>query len=276
MQTKCERVIIIGLDGAGNAISQANTPRIDQLLSKGVVTHKGQTEYPSISAECWGSLFHGVSADKHKLTNESITNNPFPEDSPYPSFMKLARAKWPNCKLAAFSKWAPINTGIIEQSSDCHLVSKPDAELVAEFKEYILNEDAKIIGVFLDDIDHAGHKHGYRSEKYIKQIESHDALVGEMIDGISDAGYMEDTLIILCSDHGGGGAEPNNHGSSHPLDMTITWGCVGPGVQEGGVIEEQVNIKDTAAVIAQALGLEKPIGWDNKVPKGVLEEAVRN
>ncbi|WP_251035915.1 hypothetical protein [Paenibacillus sp. ISL-20] len=42
---------------------------------------------------------------------------------------------------------------------------------------------------------------------------------------------LEDTWIITVTDHGGGGAHPNDHGSDHPMDMTITWGITGPGVK---------------------------------------------
>lgn len=80
MMQLCKRAIILGLDGAGNGVKDAITPNIDKLFSKGASTYSAKTSYPSISGECWGSLFHGVGADKHKLTNDIADYEYYPED----------------------------------------------------------------------------------------------------------------------------------------------------------------------------------------------------
>lgn len=271
MSKCCNRVFIIGLDGAGNAIQKANTPNIDDFFAKGAVTYNARTSIPTISAECWGSLIHGVGPEKHKLTNSIVGTEKFPEDSLYPSFFKLARKAWPDCKLASFSCWDPINCGIIESSCDCHLVSKGDSELAPSIVEYISSNDPKILFVQLDDIDGAGHTHGYWTSDYYQQIENTDKLVGMIFNAIREANYLEDSLVILCADHGGGGGAPKSHGSQHDLDVNIFWGCRGPGVKSGTEIKSNVNIKDTAAVAAYALGLEIPETWDCKVPEDLFE-----
>jgi arylsulfatase A-like enzyme len=111
----------------------------------------------------------------------------------------------------------------------------------------------------LDAIDAVGHSHGYGSQEYLEQITATDALVGVVIDAIRDAGIFDESLIVLLSDHGG---EGKSHGSDHPDCMTIFWGCRGPGIASGIELENQVNIMDTAAVVAYALGIAAPAGWD--------------
>ncbi|WP_237391621.1 hypothetical protein [Paenibacillus dendrobii] len=39
---------------------------------------------------------------------------------PYPSIFKVVRESMPDAKLAAFSSWNPINSGIIESDIDMH------------------------------------------------------------------------------------------------------------------------------------------------------------
>ena len=103
------RVFVIGLDGAsGWAVREAYTPNIDELLKEGVVAYNAKTVYPSSSYEAWGSLFHGVSPEKHKISS----NNPCPDDTPWPSFIKVIRENFPQTKCAIFSCWEPIITHI--------------------------------------------------------------------------------------------------------------------------------------------------------------------
>jgi hypothetical protein len=249
----------------GRAVREAPTPHIDQILAEGAHTYLAQTVHPSSSFPAWGALLHGVGPDKHQIDAE----HPSAEDVPWPSFLKLARQAWPTCDLASFSCWEPINSVIIEPSCACHRVSMPDRELVYAAASYIRTHDPKVLFMQLDHIDAAGHAYGYGSRRYIEQIARHDAYVGVVIEAIRHAGMYAESLILLTSDHGGRGRW---HGNQHPDCMTIFWGCRGPGIAPGSELQE-VNIMDTAAVVAQALGLPRPAGWEARVPRGVFSDA---
>lgn len=266
-----KRVFVIGLDGAGNAIKDVETPNIDLVIKEGAYTFDGDTSRPPISGECWGSLFHGVPAHKHQLTNDIVKKNPYPEDSMYPSFMKLVRQEWEDCSLAAFSCWSPINRGIIEESTNCYCISKPDKELNHEITDYISKNDPRVLFVQFDDIDDKGHTYGYRSKEYYDEIKLKDDYFGQIIDAIKNAGMFDESLIIVTADHGGGGTDSKSHSSDHPDNTEIFWGCYGPNINKGFRIEEEVNIMDTAAVVAYALGINIPDTWDAKVPRGIFK-----
>jgi hypothetical protein len=263
MRKPCARAFVIGLDGAGgSAVCEAETPHIDQLLGEGVWSYTAQTVYPSSSYPAWGSLFHGVGPELHRIDEA----HPCAEDDPWPSFFKLARQAWPDAELASFSCWAPINGKIIEPSCGCHLVSLPDPELVAAVTDYVRTHDPKLVFVQLDHIDAAGHKHGYGSQAYLDQIAVHDTYVGAIVEAIQEAGWYEESLIVLASDHGG---HERMHGTQDARDMTIVWGCRGPGIARGKELGGEVHIVDTAAVVAEALGLPRPPAWEAEVPAGV-------
>jgi len=264
MQGKCKRVFVIGLDGAiGWAVREADTPNIDAILDEGVVTYSAKSVVPSASFEAWGAMFHGVGPDKHQLGG----SNPISEGVPWPSFMKVMKQARPQTKCASFSCWSPINTHIIEPSCACHCVSMPDPQLVAAAADYIRSQPPEAYFMQLDFIDGAGHSHGYGSQKYLEQITATDEHAGMVLDAISDAGVFDESLIVLLSDHGG---EGTSHGSAHPNCTTIFWACRGPGVARGVELASEVNIMDTAAVIAYALGLPTPAGWDANIPSGVF------
>lgn len=264
MQKTCKRAFIIGLDGAiGWVVREAPTPCMDVVLAEGVVTYSARTVFPSASFQAWGAMFHGVGPEKHRLNGD----HPCPENAPWPSFMKVATQACSATTCASFSCWEPINTHIIERSCGCYCASMPDPQLAAAAAEYIRTDPPDLFFMQLDFIDGAGHSHGYGSRKYIEQITATDALVGIVLDAIREAGVLDESLIILLSDHGG---EGTSHGSAHPDCMTIFWGCYGPGVRQGGELENEVNIMDAAAVVVHALGLSVPDGWDAKVPKDVF------
>jgi hypothetical protein len=232
-----------------------------------------QTVLPTLSAQCWGTVFFGVGPEKHGLNNERAAKERFPADSPYASVFMLARRKWPDAKLASFSSWEPIISGIIEQTAGAHLVSMPDGELAAAAAAYIrLNPDVRLMFVHLDLPDAAGHRHGYNTPEQHEAIARTDRHAALIVRAIEEAGLLEDSLIIQLTDHGGGGEVPTDHGSSHPLDRTIFWSCAGPGIAPGSLLPSELRLLDTAAVIAAALGLPPQPFWEAKLPKGIFNQ----
>lgn len=267
-----KRVFILGMDGAGNFIQQAQTPFLDRFLPQGAYTCAAQAETPTISAECWGSVLHGVVPAKHGLTNEIAASEPYPADSPYPSLFRLAREQLPQAKLASFTGWGPINDGIIEADAGVEKLSRPDAELVSELIRYLeANPDVSLLFLQLDEPDGSGHRFGYGpdSPHYLQAISECDRLLGSVVDAIGRLGLLQDSLILLLTDHGGGGADKFSHGSEHEMDKNVFWGCVGPGIAAGR-LQGPVSIKDTAAVAAHALGLRLPDGSDARIPDGLF------
>jgi arylsulfatase A-like enzyme len=267
MSARCARAFIIGLDGAiGWAVAAAATPHLDALFTRGVVTFMAKTTVPPASFEAWGAMFHGVGPDKHRIDDDHATV----EDSAWPSFMKVANTQRPQMKCASFVGWEPINTRILECSCRCHRVAMPDTELTRAAAEYLRTEQPDLFYLQLDSIDHAGHHEVYGSRKYIEQIGVVDGYIGTVIDAIRDSGMLEESLIVVLSDHGGLGT---SHAGTH-LDCTSTfWGCRWPGAPEMVFFgAERVNIADTAPVVARALGLPAPAGWDGRVPEGVLSD----
>ncbi|MCU5376637.1 Ig-like domain-containing protein [Bacillus cereus] len=265
-----KHVFIIGLDGAGIAVKDATAPNIKNFIANGASTYNAQALSPTISAQNWGGIIHGVTPDKTKLDNTIAGSVAFPENSPYPSFMKVLKQERPYAKIASFAGWSPINKGIIEQSVGAHLASVPDDQLAPKISNYIKTEgkDTAITFIHFDDIDGAGHSKGYGSPAYMQQIEKTDKNVGIVLDAIRDAGLLDDSLIIMTTDHGGKGY---GHGGESPEEKTIFWAANGPGILAKSAITTSMTNMDTAAVVAQALRSNKPMTWDAKTPEKLLE-----
>ncbi|WP_241243147.1 alkaline phosphatase family protein [Paenibacillus whitsoniae] len=266
----CERVIILGIDGAGAYIKEADTPHIDGLLQSGSATYGAQTVYPSNSGECWGSLLHGVGPEKHEAQMYIKNNAQMPAGPVAASLFRRVKAAYPNSPAGAFVCWAPILTGAIEPLDGVVKHAAPDADLVPAIGAFIKEQpDFRLLFVQLDDVDAAGHKHGFGTAGQLQAITRADAQIGEIVRALAEADLLDDSLIVVTTDHGGGGARTHDHGSDHPKDMTIFWGCRGPGVVAVNELVG-VSIMDTAAVALHALGLPLPADWEAKLPEGLF------
>lgn len=271
-QKAIKRIIILGIDGAGTFIREAQTPYLDILLAGGVQTCQARTVYPSNSGECWGSLLHGVTPQRHESHVHIQKNRSFPADSSTPSIFRILQEARPDSTMAAFVSWQPIITGIIEEINGMKKYAASDEELVPAIGAYLRsNPGLELLFVQLDDVDAAGHRHGYGegSAEYLKAISRADKQIGEISKALLEAGMLEDSLLIITTDHGGGGLDAFNHGSDASRDMTIFWGCRGPGINSEANLTG-LSIMDTAAVALHALGLPVPKGWEAKLPAGLL------
>ena len=273
---KYDRVIIIGVDGAGT-FDYAETPYINKIISAGTATYTAQTVTPSISTQAWTSMFHGVEPEIHGETN-STTGDYYDPDSAYPSFMRVVREADPEANLASFSTWGDINHGIIEENIGVYKVyPADDADNTAKIIEYITANDPKVLYVQYDYVDKAGHGTGFGSQHYINQLEITDGYIGQLMKKLNELGYLEDTLVIITSDHGG--TETGNHGGGSTEEMTTMIAVADKTVVKGGKMtsldsrgnEIAPRITDIAAIVLYALGYDAPDTWTATVPGGLFE-----
>ncbi len=262
-----ERVIILGVDGAGNNYQYANTEAIDAIFSKGATTNFMKTSTPSMSAPCWTSMLHGVVPAKHKITNAIAESTPY-QNEEYPSIFKTAYLQNPNLKLASFCNWPAINKGIVEDNINVYKYqNSDDALLVNHLNEYLVQEKPNLVFVQFDSVDHLGHDIGFgpSSSKYIQQLEVIDSYILSVYLTLEENNMLDDTLLILTSDHGG---RNFSHGGITDEEKYVFLGIHGKNVVKGEI--GQVETRDIAAITTYALGLQNPSSWTAKVPNNLF------
>ena len=269
---KTKRVVLFGIDGGGTFFRQAHTPNMDRIFASGAVCRQTLTEIPTISAECWGGMLHGVECGWHGLTNAIVDTMPYPVDSAYPSVFRAIREARGEAKLAAFSDWNPINTGIIENDLDVYKFSAKAKDLVEPAIRYIRENDFTFLFFQFDNVDGAGHRYGYGTEEHLAAIAENDAYIGAVVGAIEEQGWLDETLILVEADHGG---TPNDgfgghHGGATEAEKYVSFFAAGPGVVSGEV--EGMLVRDTPAVILHALGIAQPESWTARVPAGMFSD----
>lgn len=263
-----EYVVVIGVDGAGAYFKDAETPNIDKIFENGAMTYRMLTENPTISAQCWASLMHGVTADVHGLTNSIVDYNPYPDDSPYPSFFRVIRENDASAKLASFSHWNSINIGIVEDGINVHKVGGlSDSILTDAICNYVAENNPTAMYVQFDEADGVGHSTGFGTQAQLDKIAEIDGYIGRIYEAYKQKGILDETLFIVTADHGGNGT---SHGGLTDEEKYVMFAAAGRTVEIGGEITD-MEIRDTAAVVLYALDYDAPETWTARVPSGLFK-----
>lgn len=278
MNRKYSHVIVVGIDGAGSFVRDADTPFFDRIFANGAITYDALASNPSISAECWGSMLLGVGPEIHKLNNGIISSTPYPVDSSFPSLFRRIREKYPEAELGSFCDWNPITFGIVENNIGVSHDTANDEKLTPVVCDYIREKKPDFLFVHFDSIDGAGHKYGYGTPPFMKRINEVDKLINDVYTATEEAGITEDTLFIVIADHGGtnpGNGEGGSHGGWTDGEKYVTFAVTGKGVNDS-VIKE-MNIRDLSAIVLYAFGIDAPefneAGWTSQIPTGIFDDA---
>ncbi len=264
-----QHVVIVGVDGAGAFFDDADMPNLDALLENAAVTYQMRTTEPSISAQAWGTLLHGVLPAEHGLNNSIVIEQPYDVNSPYPSIFRLVRENCPDAVLGSFVNWNAINSGIIEDEIGVEKGHNAnDRNLADDVVKYIKNNQPTLLFIQYDEVDEVGHGSGWGSDEYLKQLLKTDIQITRIYGACRDAGILDDTLFIVTADHGG---VNNDHGGLTDDEMYVMLAVLGKTV-EAGTITDDVNIQDIPVIVLYALGLEDqiPESWTGRVPDGLF------
>ncbi|MBQ6495937.1 MAG: alkaline phosphatase family protein [Firmicutes bacterium] len=267
--TGITHVVILGIDGAGRFFQDLDMPNLKRAKDKGAFTFNCLTSDPTLSAQCWGSMLHGVEPDYHMLTNESVASTTYPLDSPYPSVFRVIRENMPDAELASFCNWNPINTGIIEEGIDVRKETAGDAELTEMVCGYLEQNDPTLLFVQFDSVDAAGHQYGYASWDFMLTLAMMDENIGKIYNALDQRGLLDSTLFIVTADHGG--TLEGTHGGWTDEEKYVMFMASGPGVVVGEF--EFMEIRDVPAIVLYALGLsdKQPAGWTSYIPAGLFQ-----
>lgn len=276
MLRKYSHIVVIGIDGAGSWFKDADTPNFEEIFKNGAITYCALSSKPTISAECWGSMLIGVGPEVHKLTNKRVSTLPYPVWSKHPTVFRRVRKAYPKAELGSYCDWNPINKGIVEKCLGVNKKTARDKELTPLVCDYISQKKPDFLFVHFDSVDGAGHSNGYGTENHIKAINAIDKLIGDVYFAIKGAGILDDTLFIVIADHGGtnDGKGKGSHGGWTDEEKYVTFAAVGKDINSGEMGE--MNIRDLAAVVLYAMGIEAPDfdekGWTSQIPKGLFAD----
>ncbi len=277
---KYERALIIGVDGAGGYFGEMDTPNFDRVFANGSVTYTGLSQKPTVSAQNWTAMLHGVTYQTHCIDNTVAASVPWMQ-SKYPSVFKAYAKNHKNAKFLSSTTWYPINYGIIENMISIKKIypsltfgEKDPSELRIDAYncdktiEALDKVNPAITFVHFDSPDHAGHGAGYGSDAYIESIQKVDGLIGRLYDAFVERGWADETLFVLVSDHGH--TLTGGHGGETETEKNVTFAVAGA---KGNIIKGAMGrfvTHDLAAVVMYGLGEKQPDSWEGRVPENIF------
>lgn len=254
------RVVLVVLDGLrADAIDTLALPHLTRLRALGASTLAAETVAPSVTAAAMTSLLTGVPPTVHGLTSDRF-HIPRTRARLQPLPRVLEHSGHPT---SAFIREIPrlyrgLATRIVRQlgAGDARFVGHNAPEILLAARGTLARQRRGLILMHWPDADLAGHDHGWMSAPYVEAARRLDATLG-LLAAFIEIERDPHTLLIALADHGGGGADPRDHDSPHPLDRTIPIVAVGGGVAPGCSLGA-ASLLDVPATVLAALGVPQP------------------
>ncbi|MGI2295342.1 S-layer homology domain-containing protein [Paenibacillus sp. GXUN7292] len=308
-----KRVLFIGMDGGGNVVrgkdspfwsspnqqvqpvgDLLNIPFIRGLIESGAVSYDVRTVMPSTSTPNWVAMITGLDFEHHEVDNWSSAKNRYSSSSMYMdghhagTIHRTLNETWPQRRTAYFSVWFDAIYGHVEQNLGAELVrglNNDDSYTLNNTLDFVRSgklKDTSFIHVTFDETDTTGHSKGFYSREYYEKMNLTDTRIKQVVDEVARQGLLEDTLILMSADHGGGMPQQDGtiknwtqHGYDNDLNRTVFMAANGRTVATEELGEKLLkggNTYDIYAIVLRALGLEQDDTRDAKVPEGLFLE----
>lgn len=277
---KAKRIVLLSLDGiCVEGFLKAKTPNLDALLAEGTLSLDTRVVMPSVTLPNWTSHLTGSGPEQHGVVDNSWEINRFKlpaihtdSDGYYLSVFQVLKESVPRMKTAFYYNWPnliyPYNRKYLDEAlfleEDAYV---PNYEKAFDFLK-ANREDPTLVFLYSVHTDHTGHKYKWMSPEYIRSIEEADVEIGKFLEKMKREGLYKDTHFMFLTDHGG---IEYGHGGVSTQEMIVPWGITGKGIRRGFRLVEPNNTVNTAALILQLFGVEKPLPWTGEVPASLWE-----
>jgi len=263
--TPVDRVVLVIVDGLRpDAIATFGLHHITRLRGHGAWTMNATTVSPSGSWAALTSLLTGVPPGTHGVLSERLPLRAPPAPlEPVPEL--LARAGLPSSAFLAEipQTYRVFATRISERLgfTKTKFSGRTAHEILAAARHTLNTQYHGLIVIHLPDIDLVGHTDGWMSPAYGEAARRVDMTIG-LTAALADVPRDPRTLLVLVSDHGGGGIDPRGHGSAHRLDRTIPLIVAGNPMAVPFVLP--VSLLDVSATVLYALGAPIPASYTGR------------
>jgi len=274
-----EHIILVGFDGFSSySLNQgAEMPTLRKLMAEGAYTVENRSVLPSSSAVNWASMFMGAGPELHGYTEwgsrvPELPSRVVNSDNRFPNIFGLYREKAPDAEIGYIYEWEGLNYLVdtlamsFRQQVPMNEENPDGCTPVAV--QYIKEKKPNFCAVLFDQPDGAGHGFGWESPEYFAKLTHLDQCLKQIIQAVEEAGIMEETVILVVSDHGG---IDKGHGGKTMNEMQTPIVFYGKGIKKGFYFPESTMVYDIAGTLAYMLDVEQPQVWIARPIMSVFE-----
>jgi predicted AlkP superfamily pyrophosphatase or phosphodiesterase len=256
------RIALVLADGLRpDAVSPSIMPSLDALGSAFTIALHARTVRPSATVAALASLATGVAPQTHRLTEPGLG---FLSGlgALRPVARELARGGIPTDVITAELGPAtlPVAWSLATTAGVRRLTARGGRarETAATAQRVLADPEERLLFVYLPDCDRAGHAHGWMSDCYLEAAAEVDTAIGLLTAAVDDA------VLIVTADHGGGGVSATEHHEPHPANDRIPLMLAGPGVTRRHQLTRPISILDLPATILWWFGLDVPQRYEGR------------
>lgn len=249
-----ERVIVIVIDGMRkDRFEAAHTPFLDSLKQQGTEYTQMETVYPARTVVCFTSMFTGTYPFEHKIQSNMVWKLGAQTESIFDSLRKVDKKG----RLLGIAHLVDTFGDDVDTVTAVMNNDVADQKIVQKGKEIMETENPDLFIMQLISTDQTGHSRGVLYDDYIEKIEETDTLVKDYVDWLTDQGFMENTTLMVCADHGQADGI-GGHGHLDEGERFVPFFMTGPTIEEGKRIEKKHSLVSMAPTIAHLLGAPFP------------------
>lgn len=267
------RVIVILIDGLRpDAITPSIMPSLDAFAHNYTLALRATTVRPSTTVAALASLATGVGPATHRLVEpglgflgrlgglrpvaQELGKGGIPVDV---VSGELAMGAWPIAQaLASAAGVRKVVPG-----------GRTPLDAATATNHILLEGEEQAVFVYLPDCDRAGHAYGWMSAEYLKAASAVDIAVGRL------TGWVEDALVMVLADHGGGGVRPEDHDEPHEINDRIPLVIGGVGATRRHQLTRPVSILDVPATLLWWFSRPVPPTYEGRPLTEALSQPAR-
>ena len=242
-------------------------PNLRRMKDEGKWTLKSRSCLPSSSAINWATIMMGANSELHgyRQWNSKVPDLPsrtLTAKGKFPCIFSLVREQKPEAFTCSAWNWNGI--AFIHETNDVSAAREFKPEEEPQEFDWIVKELAEkkplLAFMYLDNPDGVGHKIGWGTKEYHEKMTELDGYIGRLRDFLEKGGWMEDTVVVFVSDHGG---KDKGHGGQTMDEMETSFILWGAGIPAGEMKGSMMGM-DVSPTIADLLGLATPDVWRGK------------
>lgn len=249
-----DRVIMIVIDGMRKErFQEANTPFLDSLKKNGTEYSQMETVYPARTVVCFSSMMTGTYPLEHGIKSNMVWNLGVKVETIFDSLRKVGKTgRLLGIAHLVDAMGTDVDTVTAVMNNDV-----ADTKIMEGARQIMLDKNPDFFTVQLIGTDQTGHARGVLYDDYIQKIEEADKLVEEYVHFLQENGFMENTTLIVCADHGQADGI-GGHGHLDEGERFVPFFLNGPSIAKGKIVEEKHSLTSVAPTVAHLLGAPIP------------------